>query len=63
MRCALVRQEAFVLARSKRDDEQPDRQPDQQGSFWRLTFPTPVQGPVVMGWGRFWGMGILGIAS
>lgn len=34
------------------------RQPDRQGSFWRLTFPEAVPGPVTLGFGRTVGLGV-----
>ncbi len=34
------------------------RQPDTQGSFWKLTFPEPVAGPVALGFGCHFGLGI-----
>lgn len=33
-------------------------QPDTQGSFWRLTFPEPVPGPIALGFGCHYGLGI-----
>lgn len=33
-------------------------QPDTQGSFWRLTFPEPVTGPVALGFGCHFGLGM-----
>lgn len=33
-------------------------QPDTSGSFWRLTFPEPVQGPVALGFGCHFGLGL-----
>ena len=34
------------------------RQPDTQGSFWELTFPEPVAGPIALGFGCHHGLGI-----
>lgn len=34
------------------------RQPDTKGSFWRLRFPEPVQGPIVLGFACHYGLGI-----
>jgi CRISPR-associated protein Csb2 len=34
------------------------RQPDRRGSLWRITFPTAVAGPVTLGFGRFYGLGL-----
>lgn len=34
------------------------RQPDTQGSFWELTFPEQVRGPVALGFGCHHGLGI-----
>jgi CRISPR-associated protein Csb2 len=34
------------------------RQPDTQGSFWRLEFPEPVSGPVALGFGCHFGLGL-----
>lgn len=33
-------------------------QPDRQGGFWRLTFPQPVQGPLALGFGCHFGLGL-----
>lgn len=33
-------------------------QPDTRGSFWRLTFPAPVRGPIALGFGCHQGLGI-----
>lgn len=33
-------------------------QPDTQGSFWRLTFPEPVAGPLALGFGCHYGLGV-----
>lgn len=38
-------------------------QPDTSGSFWRLTFPEPVQGPVALGFGCHFGLGLFAKAS
>lgn len=34
------------------------RQPDTRGSFWRITFGKPVQGPVALGFGCHFGLGL-----
>jgi len=34
------------------------RQPDTQGSFWRLTFPEPVCGPLALGFACHYGLGM-----
>jgi len=34
-------------------------QPDTQGSFWKLTFKEPVAGPLALGFGCHYGLGIL----
>ncbi len=44
----------FHRFRSKRGLTQPDR----QGSFWRLTFSGPVQGPLALGFGCHFGLGL-----
>lgn len=49
-----LRPDAFQVIRAK----QGVRQPDRRGSFWRLTFSEPIAGPVTLGFGRFWGMGL-----
>ncbi len=36
----------------------PARQPDRRGSFWRLTFPSPVNGPVALGFACHYGLGL-----
>lgn len=46
----------FHRFRSKRNLHQPDR----TGSFWRLTFPEPVSGPVALGFGCHFGLGLFG---
>lgn len=33
-------------------------QPDRLGSFWRLTFPQPVQGPLALGFACHFGLGL-----
>lgn len=33
-------------------------QPDRLGSFWRLTFPLPVQGPLALGFACHYGLGL-----
>jgi len=33
-------------------------QPDRLGSFWRLTFPEPVQGPLALGFACHFGLGL-----
>ncbi len=33
------------------------RQPDTRGSFWRLTFPEPIPGPLALGFGCHFGLG------
>lgn len=44
----------FHRFRSRRGLTQPDR----SGSFWRLTFPEVIEGPVTLGFGRFYGLGL-----
>jgi len=44
----------FRRFRSKRGLEQPDR----QGSMLRLEFPEPVGGPVALGFGCHFGLGL-----
>jgi CRISPR-associated protein Csb2 len=44
----------FHRFRSKRGLAQPDR----QGSFWRLTFSEPVRGPLAIGFGCHFGLGL-----
>ncbi len=45
----------FYRFRSRR---RRSRQPDTQGSFWRLAFPEPVSGPLALGFGCHFGLGI-----
>jgi CRISPR-associated protein Csb2 len=33
-------------------------QPDRRGSFWRLTFPQPLQGPLALGFACHFGLGL-----
>jgi CRISPR-associated protein Csb2 len=33
-------------------------QPDTRGSFWQLTFPEPVHGPIALGFGCHFGLGL-----
>jgi len=33
-------------------------QPDTQGGFWRLTFPKPIDGPLALGFGCHFGLGL-----
>lgn len=33
-------------------------QPNRLGSFWRLTFSEPVQGPLALGFGCHFGLGL-----
>lgn len=44
----------FRRFRSRRGLTQPDR----LGSFWRLTFPEPVQGPLALGFACHFGLGL-----
>lgn len=44
----------FYRFRSRKGAVQPDR----QGSFWRVRFPEAVTGPVTLGFGRHWGLGL-----
>lgn len=44
----------FHRFRSRRGFAQPDR----LGSFWRLTFPAPVQGPLALGFACHFGLGL-----
>lgn len=44
----------FRRFREKRDLEQPDR----QGSFWRIRFAQPVTGPMSLGFGCHFGLGL-----
>jgi len=34
------------------------KQPDAHGGFWRLTFAEPVYGPVALGFGCHFGLGM-----
>lgn len=34
------------------------RQPDRLGSFWRLTFPEPISGPLALGFACHYGLGL-----
>lgn len=47
----------FHRFRSRRGLNQPDR----EGSFWRLTFDVPVQGPIALGFGCHFGLGLFGV--
>lgn len=49
----------FHRFRSKRGLAQPDR----RGSFWRLTFPEPLQGPLALGFACHYGLGLFGPAE
>ncbi len=44
----------FHRFRSRQHLEQPDR----QGSFWRLSFPEPVAGPIALGFAAHFGLGL-----
>lgn len=44
----------FHRFRSKRGLNQPDR----HGSFWRMTFAEPVSGPIALGFGCHFGLGL-----
>lgn len=44
----------FQRFRTKRVKHQPDR----QGSFWRLAFDKPVQGPLALGFTCHFGLGM-----
>jgi CRISPR-associated protein Csb2 len=39
------------------------RQPDTSGGFFRLTFDAPIPGPVALGWGAHFGLGLFRAAS
>ena len=45
---------AFYKFRSKANLPQPDK----QGGFWRLKFNQPVQGPLALGFGCHFGLGL-----
>ncbi|MGE3105964.1 MAG: type I-U CRISPR-associated protein Csb2 [Lysobacterales bacterium] len=49
----------FRRFRSRRGVDQPDR----LGSFWRLTFPQPVEGPLALGFGCHYGLGLFAPAK
>ena len=38
-------------------------QPDTSGSFWRLTFAAPIEGPLALGFGCHFGLGLFGRAQ
>lgn len=44
----------FRRFRSRRVNHQPDR----HGSFWRITFPRPVEGPLALGFACHYGLGM-----
>lgn len=44
----------FRRLRSRRSVQQPDR----NGSFWRLCFPEPLAGPLALGFGCHFGLGL-----
>lgn len=44
----------FQRFRSRRGLAQPDR----LGSFWRLTFPEPIAGPLALGFACHYGLGL-----
>lgn len=44
----------FHRFRSKRGLSQPDR----HGSFWQLSFPEPIRGPLALGFGCHFGLGL-----
>jgi CRISPR-associated protein Csb2 len=44
----------FARARAGRGG----RQPDASGGFFRLIFPQPVEGPISIGWGAHFGLGL-----
>jgi CRISPR-associated protein Csb2 len=44
----------FNRIRSRRSIQQPDR----VGSFWRLSFPEPIKGPLALGFGCHHGLGL-----
>jgi CRISPR-associated protein Csb2 len=44
----------FIRFRSKRGLTQPDA----QGSFWKLTFAKPIAGPLALGFGCHYGLGM-----
>ena len=47
---------SFHKFRSKKNLSQPDK----NGGFWRLNFKNPVQGPVSLGFGCHFGLGLFG---
>ncbi len=49
----------FRRFRGKRGVTQPDR----QGYFWRLAFPEPVAGPIALGFGCHFGLGLFAPVS
>lgn len=38
-------------------------QPDRHGSFWRLTFPEPIAGPLALGFACHFGMGLFAASA
>ncbi|MFW6094706.1 MAG: type I-U CRISPR-associated protein Csb2 [Pseudomonadota bacterium] len=48
------RADDYVLLRGKRNQTQPD----QRGSFWRLDFPSPITGPLALGFACHYGLGL-----
>lgn len=49
----------FHRFRSRRGLVQPDR----HGSFWRIEFAEPIQGPLALGFGCHFGLGLFALAG
>jgi CRISPR-associated protein Csb2 len=48
----------FPLAFARTRGRRGGRQPDASGGFFRLTFEEDVEGPIALGWGAHFGLGI-----
>jgi CRISPR-associated protein Csb2 len=54
----LVRPEDFILRLDRAGQTRGPDRPEAAAGFWRLTFPKPVAGPLAVGWGCHFGLGL-----
>ncbi|UEM22608.1 type I-U CRISPR-associated protein Csb2 [Skermanella mucosa] len=60
---APVRPEDFVPRFGRRTFAHGSAHPETTAAFWRLTFPEPIAGPLAIGWGCHFGLGLFSPSS
>jgi CRISPR-associated protein Csb2 len=55
---ALVRTEDFVCRLDRAAHAHGPDHPETAAGFWRLAFPEPITGPLALGWGCHFGLGL-----